>query len=304
MRRKVFIKVLLVTLLLCSTATLASPIVLEYKIFSGTPYYVITTDLNSSDIKVDVQVATNKSQAFQTMIKGKPYIACINAAFFDLKTNVIISDIVKNTMHVNKGWIGNNFCVDGNREVSFIDRDINVFSNWQGYQTIVSGGPTLIKDGNIVLDARKEGFKTLPLIPRERVAIGHTKSNKLLFVATNRPTTLNQLADVMIRLGSVNSISMDGGGSTAMSYKGRITLQPLRKLTNIITIEEVPYANQGLSKDSSKRASSTSTWIRPSICWDLLQGSYTSSSSLRLQPMHQDHQTAWGFNRGGSERLL
>jgi hypothetical protein len=96
------------------------------------------------------------------------------------------------------------------------------------YQQVIGGGPLLIKDGQIVLDASSEQFS--PAFIKElaaRSAIGQTATGKILIVAAqNTPDskgpTLSEIAQIMQQLGAVNALNLDGGSSTTLYLGGQI----------------------------------------------------------------------------------
>ena len=69
-----------------------------------------------------------------------------------------------------------------------------------------------------------------------RMAVGVTKSNHLLLVATRKPVYLSALARALKQIGAYNAINLDGGSSIGLYFKGRTLIQPQRKLTNLLLV--------------------------------------------------------------------
>jgi exopolysaccharide biosynthesis protein len=97
----------------------------------------------------------------------------------------------------------------------------------------LGGGPRLVKDGQAQVPFAWEWFTLRFHESRApRTAVGITKAGKLLFVtvdgrsARNTGMTLGELADVMVRLGAVEAMNLDGGGSATMVVGGRIVNEP------------------------------------------------------------------------------
>lgn len=96
------------------------------------------------------------------------------------------------------------------------------------YQNIVGAGPLLIQNRQIVLDAKSERFSDAFI--REtaaRSAIGQTADGTLLLVAIHdrvggRGATLDETAQLMMQLGAVNALNLDGGSSTTLYLGGQI----------------------------------------------------------------------------------
>ncbi|MEB3288317.1 MAG: phosphodiester glycosidase family protein [Leptolyngbya sp.] len=93
---------------------------------------------------------------------------------------------------------------------------------------IVGGGPLLIRNRNIVLDAGLEQFgSAFARQAAPRSAIGYTASGDILLVAIhNSPAgpgpTLAETAQVMAQLGSVDALNLDGGSSSSLYLGGRL----------------------------------------------------------------------------------
>ena len=104
-------------------------------------------------------------------------------------------------------------------------------------QHMVSGGPRLVKNGIAYITKYEEKFKSDIAKGRAaRTAVGITKDNKVLLVAVdglarNKSArsdkesigmTLEELADLMINLGAVEGMNLDGGSSTTMWIDGKV----------------------------------------------------------------------------------
>jgi len=105
--------------------------------------------------------------------------------------------------------------------------------DWAKIDNVVGGGPTLVKEGAIAVDAPGQGFDATFSDKRHpRSAVGRTKDGDLWWVAIDGRqklsdgATLDELARVMQRLGCVDAINLDGGGSTALSILGLVVNRP------------------------------------------------------------------------------
>lgn len=99
----------------------------------------------------------------------------------------------------------------------------------------LGGGPTLVKDGEVRITYNEEVFfgSGVELTDRRpRTAVGYTSENKLImFIAeggliTSSGATLQQVAEIMISLGAVEAMNLDGGGSTTMAVNGELFNRP------------------------------------------------------------------------------
>ncbi|GIV15457.1 MAG: hypothetical protein KatS3mg022_0892 [Armatimonadota bacterium] len=102
---------------------------------------------------------------------------------------------------------------------------------WSRASMAVGGGPWLLRDGQILIDAPEQGFNSSFSDNRHpRTAVGVTADGKLLLVTVDgrQPMsggmTLHELAQLMKLLGATDAINLDGGGSTTMAIRGGLVL--------------------------------------------------------------------------------
>jgi exopolysaccharide biosynthesis protein len=95
-------------------------------------------------------------------------------------------------------------------------------NNWNDVTQAVSGGPMLLKDGKLYVDAKQEQFKAgwTGAGIKARTAAGVTLNNHLLLVTVEGPHTLWDMAKLLQKLGAVDAMNLDGGGSTTMVVGG------------------------------------------------------------------------------------
>lgn len=100
-------------------------------------------------------------------------------------------------------------------------------------QNVIGGGPILLKDGQVTIDYVEERFKKEFAEGRHpRTAIGRTKSGDLWLVTIDGRSlmsvgaSLAESAEIMKRLGCVDAINLDGGGSTTFDLFGLTINRP------------------------------------------------------------------------------
>lgn len=107
-------------------------------------------------------------------------------------------------------------------------------SAWTEVREAVGGGPWLVKEGAMAVDGVEQGFHARTFVQQRhpRTAVGITASGELLLVAVDgrqghsRGFSLPELAAYVQKLGAVQAINLDGGGSTAMVIRGRYVNGP------------------------------------------------------------------------------
>jgi len=99
--------------------------------------------------------------------------------------------------------------------------------------TALGGGPRLVAQGRPFVPFAREWFASrLFAVRAPRTAVGITAPGKLLFVTVdgggrrNTGMTLPELARLMVQLGAVDAMNLDGGGSATMVVGGRTVNEP------------------------------------------------------------------------------
>lgn len=99
--------------------------------------------------------------------------------------------------------------------------------DWSKTNHAIGGGPFLLKGGVPAVDAVAERFtKDFYQNRHARSAVGKTADGSIVFtVVEARPgitvgATLDELADIMKRLGCTDAINLDGGGSSSINIQG------------------------------------------------------------------------------------
>ncbi len=112
-----------------------------------------------------------------------------------------------------------------------VNLNVSTSPDWDNVKHIISGGPYLVKDGEIFVDMTAQKLGCIGG-RNPRTAIGYTKDNHIILITADGREgssiglTLNELAHLMQSLGCVNAMNLDGGGSTVMYVKGNIVNKP------------------------------------------------------------------------------
>jgi hypothetical protein len=105
--------------------------------------------------------------------------------------------------------------------------------DWTKVNQAVAGGPNLVTGGTLALDAAAQSFNADFADKRHpRTAIGKTATGEIWLVAIDGRqgfsvgASLEELAKVMQRLGCMDAINLDGGGSTTLNLFGNTINRP------------------------------------------------------------------------------
>jgi len=112
-------------------------------------------------------------------------------------------------------------------ETNTIPADFNRFPY------ILGGGPVLVQNSQVVLDAKAEGFSDAYVRQTAiRSAIGRTAAGNLLIVALHNRAggagpNFAELALILQQMGAVEALNLDGGSSTSLYLGGSLLDRPL-----------------------------------------------------------------------------
>ncbi|MBT9586408.1 phosphodiester glycosidase family protein [bacterium] len=213
---------------------------------SGVYCHVVEVDLNNPHVRLRAMRARDlgaRYRTFGSFVRETKPIAAITGTFFDTATGTIICNLVRDGRLVEMGSVGHTLALDEVNQPRWMDTAGHYGGghNWRDSEFAVSSGPTLVRQGQIALNPRSEGFRDPGLFRQaSRAGIATTSSGKLLLVTVNHGITLGRFARVMRSLGAENALNLDGGSSTAMYARGRFVSRPGRRLTNVLLVTVRP----------------------------------------------------------------
>lgn len=207
---------------------------------AGVPIHLVTVDLNRKDLVIRPVVApAGQRYTVGQFVKAHRPLAAVNGTFFDTLTGVTVGNLVSEGRLLSEGMTGSNLILrrDGGIELTSSRRNLGRYQDWSQASFAIGAGPTLLADGEYVLNPRGEGFSDPSLFrPRPRTAIGVTREGKLRMVVVTNGVTLWTLAHIMKDLGCHHALNLDGGSSSSMSVGGQTMVAPSRKLTNMVGV--------------------------------------------------------------------
>ena len=105
--------------------------------------------------------------------------------------------------------------------------------DFANFPNILGAGPLLLNNGNIVLDAQLESFKSaFQKQNASRSGIGITRKGTVLLIAVHERIhgtgpSLSEFAQLMKQLDIIDGLNLDGGSSTSLYLGGQTIDQPL-----------------------------------------------------------------------------
>ena len=172
---------------------------------------------------------------------------------------------------------------------------------WAQATMAVGGGPWLVRNGEILIDAPQQGFQaTFSDNRHPRTAVGVTAQGRLLLVTVDgrQPMsggmTLYELAQLMKQLGATDAINLDGGGSTTLAVRGGLVLNsPSEGKQRPVANAVVVYAPRPTAAEVEMQLEPTSVTLRSgeSVPFTVRP----QGQSARFNPYHLVYGTTGGI---------
>jgi len=119
--------------------------------------------------------------------------------------------------------------------------------DWKAIDQVVGGGPFLLRDKLPITDSEAQGFREGFYKNRHpRTAIGRTAKNEILLIIVDGRQDMSvgcsiaELTEIAARLGCVDAINLDGGGSSTINLFGLTLNRPSdgqeRKIANAVLL--------------------------------------------------------------------
>lgn len=134
------------------------------------------------------------------------------------------------------------------KDAKKIKLNVKINPEWKDVNHIISGGPYLIKNGDIYVDMTAQKLASIGG-RNPRTAIGYTRDNHLIMLTADGREgssiglTLTELANLMKEFGCINAMNLDGGGSTVMYIKGQVVNKPAVQggipLSHTLTVRKI-----------------------------------------------------------------
>lgn len=215
----------------------AEPVARISKKIEGSWHHAVIADLNSGLVSAEV-VHTEQLVSPWKLIGMRQPIAALTGTFFAWETGRPIAEVLVDGTLVSQGRRGTALGIDWNGAASIIDAPFGREIDWLPYRFGLRGAVRLVRDSVVSPDPKAQGFKDSHFWGNAtRTGAGITRHGKLILMATAKPMTLSRFGRAMVEMGAVNAISLDGGGSTMLYYKGEMVIPTRRPLSNLLVVK-------------------------------------------------------------------
>lgn len=208
--------------------------------FGKAYYHIVTADVRLAEVSAGTVHSKRLTNVRNLIDDCQPTVA-ITGTFFAPGCQRPVADVLVDGQLVAKGCRGSVIAVDWFGKVHIFDSGWNQKLDWFGYRYALRGTVRLIRDGVVAPNPRAQKFRDSRIWGRaSRSAAGITADGQLVLVVTPNSVTLSELGKAMKSRGVVNAVSLDGGGSTMMYYRGAYVVPVHRKLSNLLIVRERP----------------------------------------------------------------
>ena len=256
-----------------ATATLdvskkkAQPVGFEKKNFNGIAFYQTTIDLKDPQTFITIGLANGATQAnsatkssgdedFAKLVKRNPGAVVINGTFFskDAEKRVMGNMVAEGRFLKYSQWenYGTTLGIRENNQLEMITARRDGKPQWDQHWFSITCGPRLLRDGQIWLAPKMEGFSDPHVFDvGGRSAIGFNAQKQQLFLVTFlNIVSLENEAKLMQSIGCDQAMNLDGGASKCLAHRGNILVNGGRALTNVIVVYDVLNPAPQSLKDS------------------------------------------------------
>jgi len=208
--------------------------------FGRAYFHVVTADMRYADVTAATVHSKRLTRVSELLSPTKPAVA-ITGTFFAPGCQRPVADVLVDGKLVAKGCRGSVIAVDWFGQVHIFDSAFNQKLDWFGYRYALRGTVRLLRDGVVCPDPRSQKFRDSRIWGRAaRTAAGTTRDGRLVLLATTKAVTLSELGKAMKARGVQDAVSLDGGGSTMLYYRGSYIVPVHRKLSNLLVLHERP----------------------------------------------------------------
>ncbi len=139
-----------------------------------------------------------------------------------------------------------------NAQINSVRIKIEINGKDYSGSSFIKCGPLLLKNGKAYLDYLRYAYLNRTLKRGARSVLAFDNSGSMYFIYTPTPVRLSygDLSVALEKLGMLSyAISLDGGGSTLLCYKGQFISKSIRKIVSVIAVpSEIPADKNNLGQ--------------------------------------------------------
>ena len=249
------------------SANQAKPVQLSIQTLAGASFYLTTIDLTDPEHYITIGLAKNAilannskvtagDEPFENMVARYGAAVVASGTFFDTdeQKSVLGNMVAAGKFMKYSRWenYGTTLGIKAGNQLEMVTARTEGKPDWSQHWFSLTCGPRLVKRGKVWLSPLSEGFKDPSVLGvGSRTAIGFPASKDKLFLVTFLDSlSLEAEAKVMLAIGCLEAMNLDGGASVGLAHQGQILLPPGRNLTNVLVVYDRQYPAPAALKQS------------------------------------------------------
>lgn len=196
--------------------------------------------LNSGDSRVMAKVSLGARPAPISAFGKRTSAVVITGTFFHPSSGYPVGDIVVDGTLRAHGLRGSAIGIGWDGRFKIFDTRFGEHVDWSPYRFAVRGLVRVVSAGVVQPNPKAQHFRDSRIWSRAaRVAVGITKEGVVRIFSTASQVTLSELGEAMRSRGVMEAVSLDGGSSAGMIYRGKTLVQPKRAISNVLRVVEL-----------------------------------------------------------------
>ena len=253
-----------------NSAKAGKPVGFSSKTVAGARFYLTTIDLTDPQIYLTIGLANNAilannskvtagDEPFENMVARYGAAIVANGTFFgkDDQKAVLGNMVAAGKFLKYSRWenYGTTLGIKAGNQLEMVTARTEGKPDWSQHWFSLTCGPRLVKGGKVWLSPLSEGFKDSHVLGvGSRTAIGFPASRDKLFLVTFLDSlSLEAEAKVMLAIGCLEAMNLDGGASVGLAHQGQILLPAGRNLTNVLVVYDRDHPAPAQLKQSWER---------------------------------------------------
>lgn len=249
---------------------LSRPIKTSKRQVAGVSLYQTTIDLTDRHTFLAVGLANQADQAnsarissgdepFEAMVDRQNAAIAISGTFFSLddQKRVMGNMVSGGTFLKYSPWenYGTTLGLGKHNRPEMVTARVQGQPRWDQHWFSITAGPRLLKQGQVWIAPRSEGFSDPRVMGvAARAAVGFSRNGKqLIFVTFLSELSLQKEAQIMKAIGCYDAMNLDGGTSLGLARSNQVLVSPGRDLTNVIVAYDTKHPAPSHLKQSWSR---------------------------------------------------
>ncbi len=205
---------------------------------SDCSYCIVDLRTSNYEVRPVLAVDQRNGERIEDIAKRTNAVAVIGGTYWDMDHKPL-GDIVADGRVISWGGQRQGIGITSKGRIVFRERRHDGKINWRGCVSGIACGPRLIRDSKIDTNYSRDGFGPgAGTIEAKRGAVGATRDGKLVLCSVKQPITLGKLSKIMLKLGAVDAINLDGGVSCSLYAEGKSLVEPFFPMHNVLVVSK------------------------------------------------------------------